>query len=61
MEGEGVSNWVAGVVALTDDGRFLVRTARQQDEYGGSVYVYGLIDAEAYLQGSTDYTPVAAS
>ena len=60
MEGEGVSNWVAGVVALTDDGRFLVRTAQQQDEYGGPVYVYGLIDAEAFLQGSTDYTPVTA-
>lgn len=57
MEGEDVSGWLVGVVAFTDDGRFLVRTAQQEGEYG-SEYVYGLIDAEAFLQGSTDYTPV---
>ena len=55
MEGEDVSGWLAGVVAFTDDGRFLVRTAQQEGEYG-PVYAYGLIDAEAFLQGSTDYT-----
>ena len=55
MEGEDVSGWLACVVAFTDDGRFLVRTAQQQGEYG-PVYAYGLIDAEAFLQGSTDYT-----
>ena len=57
MEGEDVSGRLVGVVAFTDDGRFLVRTAQQEGEYG-SEYVYGLIDAEAFLQGSTDYTPV---
>ena len=57
MEGEDVSGWLVGVAAFTDDGRFLVRTAQQEGEYG-SEYVYGLIDAEAFLQGSTDYTPV---
>ena len=55
MEGEDVSGWLVGVAAFTDDGRFLVRTAQQEGEYG-SEYVYGLIDAEAFLQGSTDYT-----
>lgn len=57
MEGEDVSGWLVGVAAFTDDGRFLVRTAQQEGEYG-SEYVYGLVDAEAFLQGGTDYTPV---
>ena len=42
-------------VAQTDDGRFLVRTAYQGE---GESYDYGLIDIDAFLQGSTDYTPV---
>lgn len=50
--------WAMRAVAMTNDGRFLVPTAQQQGEYG-PVYVYGLIDAEAFLQGSTDYTPIA--
>lgn len=60
MEGKDVSSWLVDAVAFTDDGRFLVRTAQEEGEYG-PVDVYGLIDAEAFLQGSTDYTPVAAS
>ena len=43
--------WPVQVLALTDDGRFLVNTAAE-----GAAYA--LIDAEAFLQGSTDYTPV---
>ena len=39
---------------LTDDGRFLVCT--EWDE--PFEFEYALIDAEAFLQGSTDYTPV---
>ena len=49
--------WAMRAVAMTNDGRFLVPTAQQQGEYG-PVYAYGLIDAEAFLQGSTDYTPI---
>ena len=39
----------------TDDGRFLVRTAYRGE---GEPYDYGLIAIDAFLQGSTDYTPV---
>lgn len=39
---------------LTDDGRFLVCT--EWDE--PFEFEYALIDADAFLQGSTDYTPV---
>ena len=42
--------------ALTDDGRFLI-PVREQEPYTNR-YDYALIDAEAFLQGSTDYTPV---
>ena len=45
--------WAVTPCALTNDGRFLVQTAYRE---GG--YDYALIDAEAFLQGSTDYTPV---
>lgn len=55
MAGEKASNWVVHAVAQTDDGRFLVQTG--EDEQGSS---YALIDAGAFLQGSTDYTPVTA-
>ena len=57
VDGYELPNWAVRTVALTDDGQFLVETAEQEGEYG-SEYVYGLIDAEAFLQGSTDYTPV---
>ena len=53
MEGKDVSDWLVHAVAQTDDGRFLLQTG--EDEQGSS---YALLDAEAYLQGSTDYTPV---
>ena len=43
--------WPVQVLALAGDGRFLVNTAAE-----GAAYA--LIDAEAFLQGSTDYTPV---
>lgn len=59
VQGYELPNWAVRAVALTDDGRFLVPTAQQQGDYGPE-YVYGLIDAEAFLQGSTDYTPVTA-
>ncbi|WP_300366848.1 hypothetical protein [uncultured Subdoligranulum sp.] len=49
--------WAVRAAAFTDDGRFLVQTAQQESQYG-TTPVYGLIDAEAFLQGSTDYTPV---
>lgn len=39
--------------AQTNDGRFLLQTG--EDENGDT---YALIDAEAFLQGSTDYTPI---
>ena len=42
-------------VAQTDDGRFLVRTAYRGE---GELYDYGLIGIDAFLQGSTAYTPV---
>ena len=48
--------WPVHVHALTDDGRFLI-PVREQDPYTNG-YAYALIDAEAFLQGSTDYTPV---
>lgn len=46
-----------GSPPLTDDGRFLLCVGRSDDFYD---YHYALIDAEAFLQGSTDYTPVTA-
>ena len=45
--------WAVTPSALTDDGRFLVQTAYREGRYA-----YALIGAEAFLQGSTDYTPV---
>ena len=45
--------WAVTPCALTNDGRFLVQTA-----YHEGRYAYALIGAEAFLQGSTDYTPV---
>lgn len=46
-------------LALTDDGRFLVCTGQQyQKSY--FTYDYALVDVDAFLQGSTDYTPVTA-
>lgn len=57
VDGYELPNWAVRAVALTDDGRFLVPTAQQQGDYGPG-YVYGLIDAEAFLQGSTEYTPI---
>ena len=59
VDGYELPNWAVRAVALTDDGRFLVPTAQQQGDYGPG-YVYGLIDAEAFLQGSTEYTPITA-
>ena len=46
-----------GSPPLTDDGRFLLCVGRSDDFYD---YHYALVDAEAFLQGSTDYTPVTA-
>mgnify|MGYP000341551637 CR=1 FL=1 len=44
-------------IALTGDGRVLVTDGYvQQDGYPTDAY--GLIDLDAYLFGSTDYTPV---
>lgn len=43
-----------GRLPLTDDGRFLVCT--EWDE--PFEFEYALIDADAFLQGGTDYTPV---
>ena len=45
--------WAVTPCALTGDGRFLVQTT-----YHEGRYAYALIDADAFLQGSTDYTPV---
>ncbi len=42
--------------AVTDDGRFLI-PIREREPYT-DVYDYALIDADAFLQGSTDYTLV---
>lgn len=43
-----------GQLPLTDDGRFLL-CVEENEKYDFS---YALIDAQAFLQGSTDYTPV---
>ena len=43
-----------GQLPLTDDGRFLL-CVEGDEKYDFS---YALIDVEAFLQGSTDYTPV---
>ena len=43
-----------GQLPLTDDGRFLL-CVEEDEKYDFS---YALIDVEAFLQGSTDYTPV---
>lgn len=56
VEGE-LPHWAARAVAFTDDGRFLVQTALREGE-SGPTYDYALIDAQAFLQGSTDYTPI---
>lgn len=53
MVGENVSALAVRAAAFTDDGRFLLQTGK--DENGDT---YALIDAEAFLQGSTDYTPI---
>lgn len=45
--------WAVTPCALTNDGCFLVQTT-----YHEGRYAYALIGAEAFLQGSTDYTPV---
>ena len=42
--------------AVTDDGRFLL-PLREKEPYVAD-YDYGLIAIDAFLQGSTDYTPV---
>ena len=55
MTGNVYHDWAVTCLALTDDGRFLLQTG--EDAQGSS---YALIDAEAFLQGSTDYTPVTA-
>lgn len=55
MTGDVYQDWAVICLALTDDGRFLLQTG--EDAQGSS---YALIDAEAFLQGSTDYTPVTA-
>ena len=48
---------LAAVLALTGDGRVLVTDGYvQQDGYPADAY--SLIDLDAYLSGSTDYTPV---
>lgn len=48
---------LAAALALTDDGRVLVTDGYvQQDGYPADAY--SLIDLDAYLSGSTDYTPV---
>ena len=41
-------------LAQTDDGRFLLKTSEGETEES-----YALIGIEAFLQGSTDYTPIA--
>lgn len=56
MTGNIFPDWAVICQAQTDDGRFLVQTGEE-----GQNSSYGLIDAESFLQGSTDYTPVAAS
>ena len=53
MVGENVSALAVRAAAFTNDGRFLLQTG--EDENGDT---YALIDAEAFLQGSTDYTPI---
>ena len=48
---------LAAALALTDDGRVLVTDGYvQRDGYPADAY--SLIDLDAYLSGSTDYTPV---
>ena len=44
-----------GCLPLTDDGRFLLCVGESGDLYDSE---YALIDADAFLQGSTDYTLV---
>ena len=44
-------------IALTGDGRVLVTDGYVQQD-GSPADAYGLIDLDAYLSGSTDYTPV---
>lgn len=56
VEGE-VPRRAVQAEALTDDGRFLVRTGEEESEYD-TTPVYALIDAQAFLQGSTAYIPV---
>lgn len=55
LAGDPYQRAVRGV-GVTDDGRFLVGIRRPDPE--GPDYEYGLIGVEAFLQGSTDYTPV---
>ena len=48
---------LAAALALTGDGRVLVTDGYvQRDGYPADAY--SLIDPDAYLSGSTDYTPV---
>lgn len=53
MTGNIFPDWAVICQAQTDDGRFLLCVGRSDDFYD---YHYALIDAEAFLQDSTDYT-----
>ena len=49
-------NYAVQMMAQTDDGRLLLETGEGEDGPH-----YALMAIDAFLQGSTDYTPVAAS
>lgn len=56
MEEYMLPNYAVQLMAQTDDGRFLLETGEGEDGPH-----YALMAIDAFLQGSTDYTPVAAS
>ena len=56
MEEFMLPNYAVQLMAQTDDGRFLLETGEGEDGPR-----YALMAIDAFLQGSTDYTPVAAS
>lgn len=56
MEEYMLPNYAVQLMAQTDDGQFLLETGEGEDGPH-----YALMTIDAFLQGSTDYTPVAAS
>lgn len=56
MAGTQLPHQAVLYAAQTEDGRFLLKTGETETGYD-----YGLMEIGAFLQGSTDYTPVTAA